>query len=294
MKYTPSCFIIILVLFVSVQANSQTITINWTISDTTNVTEYKMYYSYDSDMAEKYLACSTTDATANSLTCNNIDLINPIVYLAIYASTGSNEYTSNTVSESIITQISKVQDFKIWQESSPPLSEYISEDFSIDLTDNFINISGELSIQNGNAQGKEWTVNDIIHNTSLNSSNQIVTVDLYYPGGSDGGGVIGRYNAENKTGYYAYISGNRVHLVSYQNGVKTWISTSSTYEFEEGVYSLKFEIIGSSIKIYVNDFIKINVNNSEHTTGTQAGFRINRGSENSAVTIDNFTAIVAN
>jgi hypothetical protein len=89
------------------------VTISWTMSDTTDVLGYKMYYSYDSSMANRQLACETSDSTATTLTCPNVNLEQSPIYFAIAAITTDSEASSSAVAETLITGISIVQGFRL-------------------------------------------------------------------------------------------------------------------------------------------------------------------------------------
>ena len=93
-------------------AVTKNITITWSMADTSNVTGYKMYYSYASDMAGKILACETGNPSATTLTCLNINLLQSPVYFSIAATTVDSEIVSTTKSQTF-TDISIVQGFQV-------------------------------------------------------------------------------------------------------------------------------------------------------------------------------------
>jgi len=79
-------------------AAPKTVTVDWTISDYSNVQSYKMYMSYSSDMGNKILACEINDPTATSLACSvNIDSYP--VYFTIAASSRDGKESSSSVEE---------------------------------------------------------------------------------------------------------------------------------------------------------------------------------------------------
>lgn len=92
-------------------AFSRTITVDWTMTDTTGVLGYKMYYSYNSDMINEILACETSSATARSLNCLNIPIDSYPVYFTIASVTADSEM--NSAPEVVVSFISPVQDFKL-------------------------------------------------------------------------------------------------------------------------------------------------------------------------------------
>lgn len=66
-------------------AASTSVTVNWTITNPTNIVGYKLYYSYSSDMTAKQVGCETSNVAATSLTCSNLDLTPTTVYFSIAA-----------------------------------------------------------------------------------------------------------------------------------------------------------------------------------------------------------------
>jgi len=89
---------------------TKSVTIDWTMSDTTNVTGYKMYYSYNSDIdmsSRGKQACGTNDPAVTSLTCANVDIVaDKPIYFAIAAITAEGKLFSASKSP-----ISVVQNF---------------------------------------------------------------------------------------------------------------------------------------------------------------------------------------
>jgi hypothetical protein len=107
-----------------------------------------MYYAYDSDMTGKMSACETTDATATSLTCWNIDLIQSPVFFSIAALLSDGEIYSPVVSRSYSTDISPVQGLQIELRETPsgqtsyainfqPADSEVPEGFLVDSNETF-------------------------------------------------------------------------------------------------------------------------------------------------------------
>jgi len=90
---------------------TKSVTIVWAMADTTNVTGYKMYYSYSSDMSTQTLACETNDPAATSLTCDNVSITSTPTYFVIAAVSAEGELTSE--SKSFVSPISTVQNFSL-------------------------------------------------------------------------------------------------------------------------------------------------------------------------------------
>ena len=77
------------------QAQSHTVTIKWSMNDVTDVQNYKIYYSYYSDMANQKVACQTNDPTATELTCENVDIEKYPVYFTVAAIINGSESVSS-------------------------------------------------------------------------------------------------------------------------------------------------------------------------------------------------------
>lgn len=89
----------------------QTVTMTWTIADTSTVLGYKMYYSYSSDMTDRMLAWETSDPAATSLTCDIVDITFYPVYFTISTVSTIGEFDSEIKSAN--SSLSKVQNFII-------------------------------------------------------------------------------------------------------------------------------------------------------------------------------------
>ena len=96
-------------------AAPQSLNLNWNISDTTNISGYKMYWSHDAGMTTKNLACANYNnpATTNSLECNNVEIDSYPYYVAIAAvfSDGSPELVS--APEKIVAPIATVENLRV-------------------------------------------------------------------------------------------------------------------------------------------------------------------------------------
>lgn len=105
-------------------ATPRTVTITWTMPDTTDVQGYKVYYADNSSMTNKtwHNDCSTpveNPSNTFTITCNNVDLIDEqTYYFAIAAEMANNsEIISNAMdamsSTNTTIQITPVQNFNI-------------------------------------------------------------------------------------------------------------------------------------------------------------------------------------
>jgi len=91
---------------------TKTVTIEWTMADTTNVTSYEIFYSYNnSNMAPLKPPCKTNDPTVTSLTCANVSIDKTPIYFVVVAETANGKLTSK--SKSFIAPVSVVQNFTV-------------------------------------------------------------------------------------------------------------------------------------------------------------------------------------
>lgn len=122
-------FCISIILAHSAWADIETMHLSWTISDSSDITQYKLYYSSSADMAGKiwHTECSNpTEETSGSfsMTCTNIDINSFPAYIQVAAVLNDlTEITSNiqTIPEDPTKsppRLSTVKDFRII--SSPP------------------------------------------------------------------------------------------------------------------------------------------------------------------------------
>ena len=146
----------------SSQAVIKNATITWDMSDISEVTGYKMYYSYNSDMSNKQLACMTNDRTATSLRCEGLDLQHSPVYFVIAALLPEDEASSGTASESFVTAITKVQGFQVEAPSAntPPHAVITTDTTSgqAPLTVHFD--AGQSSDSDGSIVSYSWNFGD--------------------------------------------------------------------------------------------------------------------------------------
>jgi hypothetical protein len=107
-------------------AATKSITVDWSMSDTTNVQSYKMYYSYSSDMAGKVLitTCAPwTEPTPNNftMTCDNVTISSYPIYFIVTALTTEGDEI-NSATESVVASVSVVSDFQLLTPSDPTVS----------------------------------------------------------------------------------------------------------------------------------------------------------------------------
>ena len=90
---TLSLLLMILIVY-PLQAAGKTVTINWSMHDKSDVQEYRMHMAYQANMENKQLLCSTSDASATSLTCENVTIDNYPAYFTISAVLSDQELAS--------------------------------------------------------------------------------------------------------------------------------------------------------------------------------------------------------
>lgn len=95
---------------------TKNVTIDWTMTDTTNVQSFKMYYSYNDDMANKIWHQDCNDPTEKpagtfSMTCNNVNIEHYPIYFTIAAVITGDEINSPPKEKQIA--ISVIQNFQI-------------------------------------------------------------------------------------------------------------------------------------------------------------------------------------
>lgn len=105
-------------------------------------------------------------------------------------------------------------------------------------------------------------------------------------------GIAARMSTSAATMYYTYYLGNELVLAKMVAGTITSLGADVSGLMSNGnTYRLKLECIGSAIKVYVNDAVKISVTDTSITAAGKAGLRSSGASD--AYTgkhIDNFIA----
>ncbi|MFH2060863.1 MAG: Ig-like domain-containing protein [Pseudomonadota bacterium] len=166
----------------------------------------------------------------------------------------------------------------------------INDDYSTDTSADYSNISGTLIITNDEAHGQAWRTTRYYHNTSLGGSDHWVQADVTYDSSSGvSGGLIGRVDTTKNTGYETFFASGRLYLQKFAGSKSSWVS-QYIGGFTSGTYRLRMEIVGSAIKIYVNEELRIEKEDTTYTSGTRAGIRIKRNSLNTDSSVDNFQA----
>ncbi len=244
------------------------LTITWSIPDNDNVTGYRMYYSYDSSMTNKILACETGDPDATSLTCQNIELIQSPVYAMIAAIVSDREIFSNVKSQTIPLQITPVQGFKIISSDiSPNPSTYkLKWSFSGDNIDSPPDKEAKR-VGNGKYISNGCYDNSCYDNTDVNSfvTIPVTNNDIIDPNNFE----ISLYFNPKLLVNYSYVfsiaaDNNNAHKVHvYENGnvyCRTILDGTQYYGYFETApivtgtwYKLTYSFSSNQIKLSIND-----------------------------------------
>ena len=118
-------FVSILLMPAILLASTQTLTIGWTINNSSGIIGYKMYYAYDEQMTNKTIACESNEnpATTSSLTCTfDVTKYPFFAQIAAVPSNGSSEILSTP--QQIIKFIPPVQDFRVTKGTTSVATSY--------------------------------------------------------------------------------------------------------------------------------------------------------------------------
>lgn len=117
-------------------AASRTVTLTWTMSDTTNVSGYRVYYADNSAMNNKLLHSDCSSITENpsntfTITCNNVNLTDNQAYYFAIAAIITNASESNSEPEQI-TYVTTVKNLRVISSEAkriPKKQNYANTDF---------------------------------------------------------------------------------------------------------------------------------------------------------------------
>ncbi len=168
-------------------------------------------------------------------------------------------------------------------------SASIKDSFDTDTSTNYTPIIGQLLISKGKAHGKAWYKNTVYYKSALTSSDHWVQADVSYNGLYDSGGVIARVNPATKTGYRASFGGGKIYIGSFAGTLDAWVAQYDG-KYKAGIYTVKLECVGSTLKVYVNGALVITKKDTTYTSGKNVGFYLSRGSANADTVVDNFFA----
>ena len=169
-------------------------------------------------------------------------------------------------------------------------SNGLTDDFSTNSVADYTIFSGGLNIYDGKAYASgAWKTTYAIHNKELASSDHWVEADVYTDGANATGGLLFRFNRNEKMGYMASFSNGNVVIHSYSSGTKNWM-TSYNGKFAAGTYKLRAEISGNIIKIFVNGNLVLQATNTTHTTGNNIGLYIEPYGKDTIVGVDDLTS----
>jgi hypothetical protein len=172
-------------------------------------------------------------------------------------------------------------------------ADVINDTFTTDTSANYTAIGGGISVSGGLAHGTTaWAQNMVYHNTTLGSANHYAQADIKYVG-SDKSHVLARIDiGVPKTGYSAHLVSDRVALNKFSGTTLTYITDSlvgwpsDTYT-SDTFYTVKLNVNGTTIKVYVGGVEKISVTDSSYSVGNYVGIGMMRGFANYDITVDN-------
>lgn len=168
----------------------------------------------------------------------------------------------------------------------------LADAFDTDSSVNYAPLSGGITVSGGAAHGQTWKLSQVYHKTALSGPNHWVQADVSYNGLSDYGGLIARVDPVNQTGYAVYFAAGKINLGKFAGTQSTWLAQFDG-KYGAGTYNVKLAVVGTTITIYVNGTQVLSKTDATYATGTNVGFRLNRGSANADVTVDNVAAVAA-
>ena len=289
MKKILSTTVIALTLFSSSVAAAKTVTIDWTMSDTSNVTGYKMYYSTNSDMSAKAFACETTAAEVTSLTCEDIIIESYPLYFTITAITTEGEKVSS-VKEYIldpppeITKLSPVQNFSL---INPNETWNIEDDFS--SLDPWTTLSTSSSMT---VSGNKGTVSNTWSSSlqgysavALTSLDQTAQVTVELGGATNKGGVLLRYDPAAGSYYTCAIMGDRAYINFYKGTTKEYLAQVTGLSFSTiSPVTVSCTIIDNTITLFVDGAEYLNkIHSSTPSVGNYVGAYVGNDGSNAYI-----------
>ncbi|MDX9834739.1 MAG: PKD domain-containing protein [Desulfobulbus sp.] len=168
-------------------------------------------------------------------------------------------------------------------------TEKIKDDFSTDTAHNYKVMNGKkLSVYNDALHTEPWSTTVAYHNTNLGSVDHTIEADVVYNSGVSGGLLI-RYNPQQRTGYTVYFASGRVYVDTYDKGKENYLAFYDG-KYSDGTYRLSATITGSTITIAVNGTTVLTKTGVGLISGSHAGVRIRATTNNDSVTIGNLAA----
>jgi hypothetical protein len=177
-------------------------------------------------------------------------------------------------------------DFAPLTQATLPFNDDFSTATNQQLSSNWLNQVGNFQVSGGLAAGRASL--NVATLNGINAADVSVQADVNVTGAAgQSAGLVARY-AGPKNLYLGRLvktgSGFKVELIRNVNGNSTTLFSQSVTSTGSG--TLRFELAGSSLKLFLNNILVAFANDSRLTTGT-VGIDTSGGS-----TVDNFSAAV--
>lgn len=175
--------------------------------------------------------------------------------------------------------------------TTPPTQQF-SDNFNrgnnSSLGTNWTERSGNFSVNSG-ALVNSTSAMSVATVNNLTMSDVVLTadVDLAYTFGARDSGLVARQSGTAGGSYYwggIAIHSGRYYAEIWESNNGSWTLHSQT-QVASGAGTLKFEVIGTSLKLYVNGALSGSATDSTLTTG-----RVGVSATGTATRVDNFTA----
>jgi hypothetical protein len=260
-------------------AATKSITVDWSMSDTTNVQSYKMYYSYSSDMTGKVLitTCAPwTEPTPNNftMTCDNVTISSYPIYFIVTALTTEGDEI-NSATESVVASVSAVSDFALINPAATPVTlpadettDDIQQPFAhlkldtpgIDV--NFGKVYDEISktwIGTG-AETVEFVTDGDKKCIKSNSSSDKLNIPVNNIFGTNQFSITFDYKVtsdSNQTALYFFNGGDGLRYMNYYASGKGRITLETNYQYTN------FEFITPPVNAWHSALLTVNLLSNE-------------------------------
>jgi PKD repeat protein len=204
--------------------------------------------------------------------------------------TVTHQYSNTSDMNATLTLADNNNAITITQQTVNLSSNQIEDTFEQDTQNDYTTKTGSLDIHDGKAwSAKVYTRVVAYHNTSLQSNDQIVEGTVRVPNAYFSG-IRFRWDPENNTGYQVAITGSYLVLYKFSNEGETYIYQVNGGYIKGSSYTIRAEITGNSIQIYVDDVLQIDKMDNSYPYGTYVGFTMQPHTTVEDTWIDNLAA----